>query len=137
MENITLSSQIIELLNYLGEKMGVAIDWTNSNMMPYLESIFSKYINYFFLSRVIPMGLILIVAIFFTIISVRYLKRRTDFNPDKYFMDCLYVTFLIISVIVLIIVFIVLFFMLPDLIACWTFPEKIILDYLKSFVNGG
>lgn len=135
MENITLSSQIIELLNYLGEKMGVAIDWTNSNMMPYLESIFSKYINYFFLSRVIPMGLILIIAIFFTIISVRYLKRRTDFN--SYFMDCLYVTFLTISVIVLIIVFIVLFFMLPDLIACWTFPEKIILDYLKSFVNGG
>lgn len=137
MENITLSSQIIELLNYLGEKMGVAIDWTNSNMMPYLESIFSKYINYFFLSRVIPMSLILIVAVFFTIISVRYLKKRTDFNPDRYFMDCLYLIFLIISVIVLIIVFIVLFFMLPDLIACWTFPEKIILDYLKSFVNEG
>lgn len=31
-----VSDQIIEVLNYLGEKLGVTIDWTSENVLPYV-----------------------------------------------------------------------------------------------------
>lgn len=40
------SEEIIEVLDYMGEKMGIAIDWSNQNVMPYLETLFEKYIDW-------------------------------------------------------------------------------------------
>ena len=32
-----MSQQIIEVLDYLFEKFGIAIDWTSENIMPYIH----------------------------------------------------------------------------------------------------
>lgn len=37
------SEQIIAVLDHLGEKLGIAIDWTTENIMPYLEQLFKRY----------------------------------------------------------------------------------------------
>lgn len=41
---MTMSSQIIEVLNDLCLKFGLAIDWSQENIMPYLEELAGKFV---------------------------------------------------------------------------------------------
>ena len=43
---MTVSSEIIEVLDYLGEKFGIAIDWTSNNVLPYLQTLVDKFIKW-------------------------------------------------------------------------------------------
>ena len=40
-----MSEQIIEVLEYLGGKLGITIDWTAENIMPYVEELFKRYVS--------------------------------------------------------------------------------------------
>ena len=46
MKGITISKQIIEILDYLGEKFGIAIDWSADNVIPYIQTLCEKYIKW-------------------------------------------------------------------------------------------
>ena len=41
-----VSSQIIDVINELCSKFGIAIDWSQKNVQPYLESLVIKAVNY-------------------------------------------------------------------------------------------
>lgn len=41
-----MSAQIIEVLNDICEKFGIAVDWTSKNIQPYLKELMTKCINY-------------------------------------------------------------------------------------------
>lgn len=43
---MTISSEIIKVLDYLGEKFGIAIDWTSKNVLPYLQALVDKFIKW-------------------------------------------------------------------------------------------
>ena len=34
-----VSKEIIEVLDYIGEKIGVTIDWTSDNVIPYVKEL--------------------------------------------------------------------------------------------------
>ena len=40
-----MSQEIIKVLEYLGEKLGIAIDWTTENVLPYAEQLFKRYVT--------------------------------------------------------------------------------------------
>ena len=39
------NEQIIDVLEYLCKKIGVTIDFTNKNILPYVNQLCEKYIN--------------------------------------------------------------------------------------------
>ena len=39
-----VSKEIIEVLDYIGEKIGVTIDWTSDNVIPYVKELCEKFI---------------------------------------------------------------------------------------------
>lgn len=41
-----MSDQVIKILEYMGEKIGVAIDWTQENVLPYAEDLVRRFITY-------------------------------------------------------------------------------------------
>lgn len=41
-----MSDQVIKILEYMGEKIGVAIDWTQENVLPYAEDLIKRFITY-------------------------------------------------------------------------------------------
>ena len=43
---MTVSAQVIEVLNDLCMKFGLAIDWSQENVLPYLEELAGKYITW-------------------------------------------------------------------------------------------
>lgn len=38
-----MSQEIINVLNYIGEKLGIAVDWTAENIMPQVMAILGRY----------------------------------------------------------------------------------------------
>lgn len=43
---MTISSQIIEVLNDLCKRFGIVIDWSAENVIPYLQELAGKYISW-------------------------------------------------------------------------------------------
>ena len=79
-----MSEQIIEVLEYLGGKFGIAIDWTTENIMPYLEELLKRYAT----MRVVSSGMLIALSAIFCIVAIAtykimskgYKKTKTN-NP--------------------------------------------------------
>lgn len=41
-----MAESVIKILNELCSKFGLVIDWTAENVLPYLQTLMNKYINY-------------------------------------------------------------------------------------------
>lgn len=121
-----ISNEIINVLNYLGEKFGIVIDWTSKNAIPYAEQLCRKFIQWE-LSTSIAW---LIIGIIFCALGVFFcvLVKKCD-DVD---LECIYITLFIVAFIVGIVVILTQTF---DIIECCTFPEKTIYEYLKCHLK--
>lgn len=43
---MTFSEELIKILEYLAGKVGVAVDWTSANMLPYAQELCEKIVTY-------------------------------------------------------------------------------------------
>lgn len=43
---MTVSEQIIQVLDNLGEKFGLALDWSSENILPYVSELMNKAVSY-------------------------------------------------------------------------------------------
>lgn len=41
-----MAEQVIKILNELCSKFGIVVDWTAENVLPYVQTLMNKYINY-------------------------------------------------------------------------------------------
>ncbi len=128
-----MSEEIIKLLDALAEKFGVAIDWTSSNVIPYIEQICGKYVNYEVATSVIwllfGIGCLILGKVFFKKMKYCYGKSDGMDEDNEYSWGCVFAA--IGCGISIIIGLIVMMCQLFDIVTCFTFPEKIIIDQLK------
>lgn len=115
------SDQIIQVLDYLGEKLGVSIDWTSENILPYVQTLCSNYINWEIATSVVW----LVVGIALIILAVISFKGAR--NPNINDEGLLYVFFAILLISGIIIMFTQIF----DIIKCIYIPELQIYEYIK------
>ena len=124
---MTVSSEIIEVLDYLGEKFGIAIDWTSNNVLPYLQALVDKFIKWEISTSIVWIAIAAFVIAM--IIILMNLKTFRKINEDTYGM-------LWIPIIVLIIVsFIVICIQIFDIVECNMFPEKALYDFIKVMLK--
>ena len=59
-----MDNKVIEVFEYLGEKLGIAIDWTSENVVPQVTEFMSRYAKYEITksSVIIMIGVILVIA---------------------------------------------------------------------------
>jgi hypothetical protein len=128
---MVLSKEIINVLDYLCGKFGIAIDWTSENVMPYLEDLCGRYIEYEVYTSiaycVILAAIIAVVGLVWGIGSIvdRFSRSRSDI-PEVF--SVFFFVFLAIG-------FFVWAVQAFDIIECYTIPEKTILEYLKFLMN--
>lgn len=115
-----LSNNVIEILEYLGKKFGVAVDFSNQNIMPYLQQLADKYIDYRINTSIFWIVLCTLAAVIGIILIAVEIKV---FQGEAFicgicggFILCLGVIFICINI--------------YQIILCKTFPEKAIFDYL-------
>ena len=132
----TISNQIIEVLDALCEKFGIAIDWTGQNIVPYIQELMKKVIIYELWTSVTWILICLITtALCFLIAWI--LTKTKDFEwyeicdeiipTIAHILNCCGIILSVVSIIVAAV-------QIFDIIACFTFPEKIIFNMIQSMM---
>lgn len=137
-----MSTQIIEVLNDICEKFGVAVDWTSKNVQPYLKELMTKCVNYKLATDIVwlVVGIILLiiggVLIKFALTNNRKYNEIPDYieRMRSTLDEVACIQFIIGSICLGVAVILILYFTI-NLVACLTFPEKIILDMVRSYLS--
>ena len=129
-----MSEEIIKVLDALAEKFGLAVDWTSANVIPYLEQLCGKYVNYEIATSIvwILLGIgLLVFAKFLTKRIKTFYEKSDELDPnnDYAWLCVLSSVVMVIAIIAGICIAIQQTF---NIVTCFTFPEKIIIEELKS-----
>ena len=131
------SQQIIEVLDYLCKKLGIVIDWSSDNVLPYLQNLCNKYIQWEISTSVVW----IIVGALFIISGAILLKvRSTSIKRDgteRYAWDanCWYPYVAICAWIIIASGALVILCQTFDIIKCINFPELQIYEYLENKIS--
>ena len=81
------SEQIIAVLDKLGEQMGVAIDWTSSNILPYVQDLIARIASIQIANSIIGIvfATLSLFASIFIIKKLIHLSKIDPKEPDEYF----------------------------------------------------
>ena len=116
-----ISNEIIQVLEYLAEKIGITIDWTNNNVLPYVEQLCKKFIEWEYGTS---MTWIIIAACFSVVMFLFAVFAK---GLDGFGWFCFWVTLVISIIIICVQVF--------DMVECRLFPEKTIYDYIQTYIK--
>ena len=130
---MTVSEQIIQVLDNLGEKFGLAIDWSPENILPYANELMNKAVSYELWIHITALTLIVIGMTLSWIIFLKTIKNE-DFNwYDSKTGLIAFVSIIVAAVFSMIFIFCAID-CIPTIIACLTFPEKVIFDMVQSML---
>ena len=137
-----MSEEIIKVLDALAEKFGLAVDWTSANVIPYLEQLCGKYVNYEIATSVVwlllGIGCLILGMVLFKKMKYCFGKSDGMDEDNGYAWGCIFAG--VGCGIAIIIGLIVVICQIFDIATCLTFQDKIIIDELKSIytsMNGG
>lgn len=120
---MTISAQIIEVLDDLCRKFGLAIDWSQENIVPYLQELAGKYISWEIAMSWawLVAGVVILIAGIVMIV----IERKIDLASFGYFFGfitiCAFIAITMTQV--------------GDILTCKFFPEKQILEYVKHLMQ--
>lgn len=115
-----VSDEIIKVLEYLCTKIGLTIDWTSSNVLPYVEQLCGKFVKWEIGTSITWIG----IAIITTIIALIFSKVvDLDGFEKVIFWGTVCVAICVIGNQVF------------DIVECYTFPEKAVYDYIQSYLS--
>ena len=126
-----ISDQIIKVLDNLCDKFGLAIDWSSKNVQPYLKELMTKCVNYKFTVDVVWICVSVLLLITGIVLLIIALKSKKE---HKYWDDW-EVWFVLAAVGALAGIIIICLIVIPEMIACKTFPEKVIIDMARSYLD--
>lgn len=139
---MTVSEQIIQVINTLCEKFGIAVDWTSKNAIPYLEVLCRKLITYEIWTSVIK----IIFWLTLSVICVFLIKKFYPIFRDGYRQnlkndDCGWIVASVFTIIGLVIFYIVaacvVFCQVDDILQCAIFPELYVFEYINALITAG
>lgn len=139
---MTVSEQIIQVINVLCEKFGIAIDWTGQNVIPYIETLCKKLITYEIATSIMWVVGMLLLSIG-TIIAFKKFAPRFKEGIEMNNASCSDIGWLIGTSFAItgfvglnIISIAVIIVQIGDIIKCLTFPEMYIFEYISKFIQG-
>lgn len=130
---MTASNQIIAVLDAICEKFGIVIDWTASNIMPYLQDLCKRIVSYEIATSVawIVLQVFIIVLAFY----IRNKKIKPLCEEDG--VDCFLATATVACGVVTVIALVVICVQAADIIKALTIPEITVYYFAKPFLKGG
>lgn len=129
-----MSEEIIKVLDELSKRFGVAIDWTSENAIPYLEQLAKKFVNYEIATSIFWIAFFMILFVVTLIVAVKLTKMAIKDEWVNEFPGVPAVITVILSIVFGIIAIITLGEQGMDIATCLTFPEKEILEYVKTLM---
>lgn len=133
---MSVSKQIIEVLDNLCQKFGLVIDWSSENIVPYLTELCGKFINYEIHTSIAWIVIMLVMGVIFWIVFAATFKpaKEVEWDPD-YLESWINPFFLIVSIIWSFISIFVVGTQIFDIIEATYLPEKTIYDFVKYQIS--
>ena len=138
---MTVSEQIIQIIDALCEKFGIAIDWTAATILPYIETLCGRLITY----EIATSATGIIICVIINIIVWRVVKKywpkvcaQAKSNYSAYDVNGYEVAqaFIVIgSVIIGITTISVIMVQIFDIIKCVCFPELYVYEYISALLQ--
>ena len=125
---MTVSNQIIEVMDAICAKFGIAIDWTSDNIIPYVTTLIGKLVSYEIWSSVAFIAFMTILAIALAVFLKKTWPRYHD-NIDYAFPVSIISTVIAVATIAAIIS------QTLQIIKCVTFPELFVYEYVTNFIK--
>ena len=130
---MSVSDQIIAIINDLCQKFGVAIDWTAENVMPYIEDLCSRYIQFEIQTSIAWIvccaAVTLLAGIIWAISAIVDAHSCGDCAEDIKYIS------MIVFWIAFVVTIIVGMCQAYDIIECYNLPEKVIIEYIERLIN--
>ena len=120
-----MSDEIIKLLDDLGQRFGIAIDWSSENVIPYLKDLMSRFVKYETATSILWMLLGVIILSVCLAFAIRMFKSD-DFDTQS--LAVLPCTIALIGVAIIVCQTI-------NIITVNTIPEKMIYEYLSNSIS--
>lgn len=137
-----MTDEIIKLLDELAKRLGIVIDWTSENVMPYLTNLFERFVDYKIAENVFPLVLFAILM-FITISLAKRITNDIRNKKESLFVVKIYnyepsvfggvsLVCLTIADVILLIVSLI---SITNLIELMFVPELYVAEWLKMQVN--
>ncbi len=114
-----MGDEIIKVLNHLGDKFGIAIDWSSTNVLPYLQDLMNRIAKYEIYTSIAYILLFVIVSIILYL-TVKFVKQE-DIAALAPIALCIWLAISGIGI----------FVEVMDIIEVTTIPEKYVIDMIK------
>ena len=134
---MTISEQIIKVLDALCAKFGIAINWTSENVIPCLEVLCKKLVTYEIVTS--AMWILLMWVLFgASAIDMKkahpwFMKQYEDEYEDGYLLLDIFLW--AITIILGIAMICVTCDQAIDIIKCLTFPEMYVFEYISKLMK--
>ena len=129
---MTVSEQIIQVLNVLCAKFGLVIDWTSENVIPYVGTLFEKLVKYEIWTSVAWIIFAAVAAIPVVLAFIKACKSGV-FEDDFFALFLVTIFFVGVSAGLVVVVMC----QIHDIIKCLTFPEMFVFEYVQKLISGG
>lgn len=134
-----MSNEIIKILDDLGQRFGIAIDWSSQNVIPYLQDLMQRFINYEVISSIVWIFISFIV-LYGAYIGIPRFNKYADkkIEESKYDESDWEWGRIIINIVCGIFIIGFVFCVMEqifDIVTCYTIPEKMIVDYLTMLMG--
>lgn len=124
-----VSDQIIKVLDEIGKKFGLAIDWTQNNITPYIQDLGQRIVKYEIFTSIAWIVIWSIVILSMVLIMI-FLHKKTKGTNN--YETVFYTGFLFAIIFILAITGIGE--QTFDIIKALTLPETIWMDYLQQYL---
>lgn len=129
----SVADQIIQVINDLCQKFGIAIDWSKETLLPIAEHLGGRVINWCIAADIFW----IVFCAIFVAAGIIGLKKGVKWWPDAYDdgEDIACTILIALSIGAIIFCGIGFFVNIFDLIKCLTFPELKLFEYIQSFMQ--
>lgn len=124
-----MGEEIIKVLDNLSEKFGIAVDWSSENVIPYLQDLSKRIVNYEIMKDFIWIGMFTIGLIALTIIIIKVRKNKDMYSDDRFVATL----FCSIGIVMLLAGIIINMF---DIVKATNMPEATVIKYIQDIVKG-
>ena len=137
---MTVSDQIIQVIDALCEKFGIAVNWTGENVIPYIEELCGRFITYAITTSVATIVIMTLLSIGSAVATKKLypiFKKGLEEDARTYSGGWeVGSTLAIVGLVILnLATVIVICAQTMDIIKCITFPEMYIFEYVSSLIQ--
>ena len=125
------SKQFIEIMDAVGKRLGIAIDWTNKNVVPYLTELSHKIVNYEIATSCVWFLVGLIATIIIIKLGKKIIKMDVEANKNGKADEDLVAILATVGFFLLVLPVWIMIQQTFDIVQALTLPEKTILEFIS------